>query len=137
MMTALGTMVPDFDRAKDLITGDWYLVYSKARQEFVAAQGLREQGYVVYLPQLRQRRRVRSRLADVTDALFPRYLFVSSGWAGQSIAPVDSTPGVQKLARFGALYLPVGEAVVTALKFLLDLLGQRARTIVAAGDVGA
>ena len=162
---------------------DWYLVYAKARQEEWAAQGLREQGYAVYLPKLRQRRRVRGRLADVTGALFPRYLFVAPGRAGQSIAPVDSTPGVQKLVRFGALYLPVGEEVVEALKaredaaigchrlgptalapgarvridtgpfaglegifearagqdrvvILLDLLGQRARTVVAAGEIG-
>ena len=163
---------------------DWYLVYCKARQEDVAARGLEEQGYAVYLPKLRQRRRLRGRLAEVTRALFPRYLFVAPGRPGQSIAPVDSTPGVQKLVRFGALYLPVGEEVVNALKgredletgchhlggpelrpgarvridtgpfagfegifearagqdrvvILLDLLGQRARMVVAVGELGA
>jgi transcriptional antiterminator RfaH len=161
----------------------WYLVYAKPRQEELAAQGLREQGYAVYLPKLSQRRRVRGRLAEVNGALFPRYLFVAPGRPEQSIAPVDSTPGVQKLVRFGALYLPVEEGVIEALKaredretgchrlglpelvpgtrvridtgpfagfegifearagqdrvvILLDLLGQRARTIVSAGELG-
>jgi transcriptional antiterminator RfaH len=162
---------------------DWYLVYAKARQEEQAAQGLREQGYAVYLPRLRQRRRVRGRLGEVVQPLFPRYLFVAPGRPEQSVAPVDSTPGVQKLVRFGAVYLPVEAGVIEALKaredretgchrlgapqlapgtrvrietgpfagfegifeakagddrvvILLDLLGQRARTIVSAGELG-
>ena len=63
--------------------------------------------YPVNLRQLRQRRRVRGRLGEVTQPLFPRYLFVAPGRPEQSIAPLDSTPGVQKMVRFGALYLPV------------------------------
>lgn len=166
------------------VISSWCLVHTKVRQEAVAAQGLQEQGYAVYLPRLRQRRRVRGGLMDVTRALFPRYLFVALGRTGQSVAPVNSTPGVQTLVRFGALHLLVGKDVVDVLKsredptsgchrigtpalqsgmrvriasgafaglegifearagqdrvvILLDLLGQRARTVVAAGDVGA
>jgi len=162
---------------------DWYLVHAKPRQEEAAARGLAEQDYGVYLPRLKQRRRVRGRLAEVVQPLFPRYLFVAPGRPEQSVAPVDSTPGVQKLVRFGALYLPVGEDVIAALRaredaatgchslgapqlapgarvridtgpfagfegifeakagedrvvILLDLLGQRARTVVAAGEIG-
>ena len=94
-------MVPFPGFADNLTIGSWYLVYTNVRHESGAAQGLHEQGYAVYPPKFRQRR-VRGRLADVTGALFPRYLFVSPGCAGQSFAPVDSTPGVKELVRFGA-----------------------------------
>jgi transcriptional antiterminator RfaH len=183
MTMARRAMVPTADSADNLPIGNWYLVYTKARQEYAAAQGLREQDYVVYLPRLCQRRRVRGRLTNVIGVLFPRYLFVAPGRDGQSIAPVGSTPGVQKLVRFGALFLPVGENVIAALKaredpdsgchrlappalqpgarvridtgpfagldgifearvaqdrvvILLDLLGQQARTVVTAGEIG-
>ena len=64
MTAALVAMAPTSDSADNLAIGNWYLVYSKARQESVAARGL----------------------------------------------------GVQKLIRFGVLYLPVVEGVITALK---------------------
>lgn len=95
---------------------DWYLVYCKARQEDAAASGLEEQGYAVYLPKLRVRRRRRGGTAEVEQPLFPRYLFAAPGRAKQSIGPVQFTVGVQKLVRFGTVYLPVPEAVVTALR---------------------
>ena len=64
-------MVTTSDITDDLTNGSWYLIYTKARQEAMAAQGLREQGYAVYLPKLRQRRWMRGRLADMTGVLPP------------------------------------------------------------------
>jgi transcriptional antiterminator RfaH len=52
---------------------EWYLVYCKARQEDVAAQGLKEQGYGVYLPKLPVKKRRRGGIAEVEEPLFPRY----------------------------------------------------------------
>ena len=94
---------------------DWYLVYCKARQEDTAAQGLEEQGYGVYLPKLKLRRRRAQGMVEVVQPLFPRYLFVAPG-EGQSIAPVRYTAGVSKLIRFGTYYLPVSAGLVEALK---------------------
>ena len=94
---------------------DWYLVYCKARQEDAAAQGLEEQGYGVYLPKLKVRRRRAQGMVDVVQPLFPRYLFVAPG-DEQSITPVRYTAGVSKLVRFGADYSPVSRGLVEALK---------------------
>lgn len=94
---------------------DWYLVYSKARQEETAAKGLLEQGYRVYLPKIRERKRRSQGMVFVDGALFPRYLFVAPGESEQSMAPAQHTVGVQKLVRFGAEYLPVPANVVDAL----------------------
>ena len=94
----------------------WYLVYCKARQEDAAARGLEEQGYAVYLPKLRLRRRRRGVATEVEQPLFPRYLFVAPSGSTQSIGPAQFTAGVQNLVRFGTLYLPVPQHVVTALR---------------------
>ena len=96
--------------------GEWYLVYCKARQEDVAAQGLVEQGYDVYLPKLRVKKRRASGVALVEEPLFPRYLFVSTRDANQSISPVRNTRGVQKLVKFGTYMLPVTADIVTAIR---------------------
>jgi len=66
---ALGAMVPTSGSADNLINESWYLVYTKARQESAAAHGLQDQGDAIYLPKLKQRRRMRGRLADVIGAL--------------------------------------------------------------------
>ena len=98
----------------DLMT-DWYLVYCKARQEDTAAQGLEEQGYGVYLPKLKRRKRRSQGMVEVVQPLFPRYLFVAPG-DELSITPVKYTAGVSKLVRFGTEYSPVPSGIVDALK---------------------
>lgn len=94
----------------------WYLVYSKPRQEQVAASGLAEQGYDVYLPMLLSRRRRAQGMADFEEPLFPRYLFVATTQQEQSITPVRYTAGVSNLVRFGIDYEPVPKGIVEALK---------------------
>lgn len=94
---------------------NWYLVYCKARQEDLAARGLEQQGYDVYLPKLRlHKRRNRGKVA-IEEPLFPRYLFARPTESDQSIAPMQYTAGVAKLVRFGPVYLTVPNVVVTAL----------------------
>ena len=94
---------------------DWYLVYCKARQEDMAARGLEEQGYGVYLPKLETRRRRAQGMVDVVQPLFPRYLFVSP-CDRQPLAPIGHTAGVSTLVRFGSDYRPVSRGIVEALK---------------------
>ena len=95
---------------------EWYLVYCKARQEDVAARGLEEQGYAVYLPKMRVRKRRPGGRVDVEEPLFPRYLFVATTSEEHSIAPVQYTAGVQKLVKFGHLYMSVSSEIVTSIK---------------------
>jgi transcriptional antiterminator RfaH len=99
---------------------DWYLVYCKPRQEDAAAGCLEEQGYCVYLPKLKGRRRRAQGMVDVVQPLFPRYLFVAPGDEEQSITPVKYTAGVSKLVRFAIDYVPVPAGVVDALRACED-----------------
>jgi len=80
----------------------WFLIYTKVRQEKKACQHLQNQGYEVYLPLIEVEKVRQGAHVMVTEALFPRYLFIHLDEAGsQSWAPIRSTIGVSHLVRFG------------------------------------
>jgi transcriptional antiterminator RfaH len=92
----------------------WYLLYTKPRQEKLALQHLQNQAYEVYLP-LVQVEKIRQGVRSlVEEALFPRYLFVRLDEAGsQSWAPIRSTVGVSQLVKFGTRFAQVSQDLVT------------------------
>ena len=94
----------------------WLVVHSKARAEELAAENLRRQGYEVFLPQLRQRKRRQNRWQWVTGPLFPRYLFVNVVLGEQDTAVIRSTIGVASLVRFGQALVPIPDAVIDYLR---------------------
>lgn len=81
----------------------WYVAHTKPRQEQVAQENLRRQGFGVYLPKLKVLKYFGRRRQIAFEPLFPRYLFFRPAHAGQSIAPVRSTLGVASIVRFGAV----------------------------------
>jgi transcriptional antiterminator RfaH len=93
----------------------WLLAYTKPRQERVAEEHLRRQGYEVLCPQIRIQKLRNRRWTWVEEPLFPRYLFVGAG-EGLSWAPVRSTVGVTSLVRFGGQVAAVPETLVETLR---------------------
>lgn len=91
----------------------WYLLYTKPRQEKLALQHLQNQAYEVYLP-LVQVEKIRQGVRSlVEEALFPRYLFVRLDEVGsQSWAPIRSTVGVSQLVKFGTKFARVSQDLV-------------------------
>jgi transcriptional antiterminator RfaH len=88
----------------------WYLAKTKPRQEEIALVNLERQGYLVKLPRVTSLRRSSKRATEETPAsqasqmtqvLFPGYIFFASQHAEQSIAPVRSTLGIARVVRFG------------------------------------
>lgn len=79
----------------------WYLVFSKPRQERLACEQLRQQGYEVYLPLYKKLKRTAQGPQTLLEPMFPRYLFVRPTNAGQGLARIRSTRGVSALVRFG------------------------------------
>lgn len=55
-------------------TKQWYLVYTKRRDEQLAESNLIRQGYTVYLPQICKCRRSRGKFRAFIEPMFPRYL---------------------------------------------------------------
>ena len=92
----------------------WLLAYTKPRQEALAEEHLRRQGFEVLCPQLRVQKLRRRKWTWVEEPLFPRYLFVGAT-DEQSWAPVRSTVGVTSLVRFG------GQVVEVPLKLIEGL----------------
>jgi transcriptional antiterminator RfaH len=93
----------------------WYAVCCKPRQETVAEENLRRQGFHVYLPRIRIRHRRRGQWLETVEALFPRYIFIRIDPRQRSTAPVRSTRGAVGLVRFGGQPAVVPDAVMEAL----------------------
>lgn len=103
----------------------WYVVYTEARQESLAAANLQDQGFEAYLPLYKTLKRKTgarvdgasaSRLAVVYEPMFPRYMFFRPSHQAQSISPARSTRGVSCLVRFGAQLALVPETTLQAIR---------------------
>ena len=109
----------------------WYLVYTKPRQEGVAVRNLERQAYSVYVPYVTEKKRVRGALREVTELLFPRYLFIELDTQFDNWSPIRSTRGVSGLVRFGMQAARVPADLVTGLQThaarLTDLMLQTER----------
>ncbi len=55
---------------------NWYLVYTKPKNEDSLAAKFQTSGFEVFNPKLNERRYVRKKLQNVITPLFPSYLFV-------------------------------------------------------------
>lgn len=102
--------------APDEIRRNWYLVYTKPRQELSAKVNLERQGYEVYLPMVSCRKRSRGDNFLVYESMFPRYLFIHLAEGLDSWAPIRSTIGVSHLVRFGLELAQVPENLISQLK---------------------
>ena len=100
----------------------WYLVYTKPRQEKFALENLQRQGYQCYLPTLPSEKLCQGLLTIVDEPLFPRYLFIrlGQGYAARSWAPIRSTKGVSRLVTFGTDPVRVDDDLIELLRIQED-----------------
>jgi len=117
--------------------GKWYVVKTKARQEWIASENLVRQGFEIYLPRLKIRKRRRNNWTDVIEPLFPGYVFIHIDIHRQSTAAVRSTRGAVGLVRFGLYPASVPDMLVTNLRQSADAstgLHHRDRSLFTKGD---
>jgi transcriptional antiterminator RfaH len=98
----------------------WYAVHTKPRSEGVAREHLERQGFRCLFPRLRRTVRTREGLRARIESLFPRYVFILSDAAIQSLAPVRSTRGCVGLVRFGGEPARVPERVIASIRARMD-----------------
>src|SRR4051812_40436326 len=98
------------------MSASWYVLQTKPKQEFRAAEHLGNQNYVYFLPTLQKETVQRGRLKSVTEPLFPRYLFIRLDAANDHWAPVRSTRGVSKFVAFGERLATLPDQNVEALQ---------------------
>jgi transcriptional antiterminator RfaH len=94
----------------------WLAVRCKPRSEQQAASNLIDQQFTVFSPTITQRKRRNNCWQQVTEALFPGYLFIRVNLGEQDTSVVRSTPGVLSLVRFGYQLIPVPNAVIELLQ---------------------
>jgi len=94
----------------------WYLIYTKPLKERLALENLERQGYTAYLPMLTLRKRKRGVYVQVTEPMFPRYLFVHLDKQNDNWSPIRSTRGVGGIVRFGMDPARVPDDFVQMLK---------------------
>ena len=94
----------------------WFAVYTIARNEERASYHLRNQGYEVYLPLFRKKRRHARRTDWVKMPLFPRYLFVQLDLEVMPWRAVHSTLGVSALVCSGDGPVPIRNELIAAIQ---------------------
>jgi len=92
------------------------VVHTKPRQEKVAIENLKRQGYTAYCPQTVQAKRRRQCWQKVIEPLFPRYLFVQLNIGVDNFTPIRSTLGVIGLVRFGNQPAAMPEPAIHAIQ---------------------
>ena len=100
----------------------WHLIHTKIRQERLALDNLERQGFECFLPTIQAEKLRGAKLRVVTEALFPRYLFIrlSTSLNAQSWAPIRSTLGVSKMVAFGHNPAKIDDALLSALRARTD-----------------
>jgi len=97
---------------------NWYLVYSKPRQELCSLENLERQGFECFLPLISVEKLRRKVIVVVQEPLFPRYLFIrlDASQEGRSWNPIRSTTGVSRLVTFGQMPAKVDDQLVEIIR---------------------
>ena len=82
---------------------NWYLVYTKPKNEDIVSQKFIDAGFEVLNPKLKERKVYRRKLQDITSPLFPCYIFVKFD-RSENYRLVKYTRGVRSIV--GTAYEP-------------------------------
>ncbi len=98
----------------------WHAVFCKPKQDERAEAHLLNQGFEIFRPKVRCRITRNGRRKVRIESMFPRYLFVRLGTAGQDWGPIRSTRGAVGLVRIGQQAAQVPQPVIEALRQRCD-----------------
>lgn len=93
----------------------WYLIQCKPRQDMRALEHLERQGYQCLLPTHDVERLQKGKLQQLTEPLFPGYLFIHLDRVDDNWMPIRSTRGVNQIVSFGGRPTPVPDVVLGKL----------------------
>lgn len=93
---------------------NWYLIYSKSRQEQRAQQHLANQGFESFAPQITVKKIRAGKTVQLTEPLFPRYIFLKCPQT-PNLSTIRSTRGVAGLVRFGDTLATVPSSLIHCL----------------------
>jgi transcriptional antiterminator RfaH len=99
-------------------SANWLLLQVKPRQEMRALENLERQQAQCYCPLIQIEKLSRGKRIQVTEALFPGYLFINvqPQQGGLSYTTIRSSRGVSKIVSFGAEPITIPEVLIEQLK---------------------
>ena len=104
---------------KDYSKPQWFLIYTKPRQEERAKENLENQGFETFLPMIAYEKIKQPKLYSLKP-LFPRYLFTKFNIEKNNWVHIKSTRGVSHVITFGDKLTEVPDSVVDFLKTKVD-----------------
>ena len=100
---------------------NWYLLKTKPRQEIIAKQNLKNQGYEAFYPV--------SKINNRLVVLFSGYLFVQLNEKTQNWSPINSTKGVSHFVKFGLNFAKVPTSVIELIKTNQHITAEKLRNL--------
>src|SRR5208283_1377230 len=112
--------VQDLDslQQKQLLRLPWFALQVRSRQEALVATQLTGQGFECFLPLYKSERRWSDRVKEISQPLFPGYLFCRLELHNRG--PLLMTPGVQQIVGIGRTPIPVAETEVESIRQALS-----------------
>ena len=104
---------------KDYSKPQWFLIYTKPRQEERAKENLESQGFETFLPMIAYEKIKQPKLYSLKP-MFPRYLFTKFNVEKNNWVHIKSTRGVSHVITFGDKLTEVPDSVVDFLKTKVD-----------------
>ena len=96
----------------------WFAFYTKSRHEKSVSNTLKSNGFEVYLPLLRERKKWSDRKKWVEYPLFKSYIFIKIEIKDSIF--VLKTPGIVRMIKFGNSPSPIPNQIILSLKLMLE-----------------
>lgn len=93
---------------------NWFVLYSKPREEMRAQQHLANQGFESFVPQITLKKIQGTKTITKTEPLFPRYIFLKPN-AIANLSVIRSTRGVAGFVKFGQSLAEIPSSLVHTL----------------------
>jgi transcriptional antiterminator RfaH len=104
---------------KDYSKPQWFLIYTKSRQEERAKENLENQGFETFLPMIAYEKIKQPKLYSLKP-MFPRYLFTKFNVEKNNWTQIKSTRGVSYVVVFGDNFTEVPNSMMDYLKSKVD-----------------
>ncbi|MBR9907028.1 MAG: transcription/translation regulatory transformer protein RfaH [Gammaproteobacteria bacterium] len=105
----------------------WYVVRTKPRQETRARLNLENQDINAFLPEITLQKIRRGKRTDVTEPLFPGYIFAELDDYAGKFHKVRSTFGVAKMLTFGETPATIPDALIEEMRHVSATTQQKAQ----------
>jgi transcriptional antiterminator RfaH len=94
----------------------WYVIQCKPREERRALANLERQGFCCYLPMRTVEKLRHGCRHDVSEPLFPGYLFIHLNELSDNWHPIRSTRGVIQLVRFREYPIALPDGMIDVIR---------------------